>query len=278
MVKGTEPLTENQWKNMMEDDYQRNKYFRCMFSVYFREQGDANYPKRINKDIEIEMDPGYLNEYLELEENNADKLESMGIESPWAFLSGLRVGLLKIENSAKINYVINEVKKKVKEGKKVIIYSNFVGAGIKNIANKLDQLDINYYEFTGTTSKTKRQQYVNDYNANKIQVLLITKAAGEGIDLKETNAIFILDPPWNDAALEQAIGRAIRYKSHVNLPKNEQYVEVYTMYNVKPPSALGFGKFESADTMLKKIIMRKRAATLEIIKDLDKYSISKNNC
>ncbi len=100
------------------------------------------------------------------------------------------------------------------------------------------------------------------------------------MDLKGTNAIFILDPPWNEATLEQAIGRAIRYKSHAALPKDQRYVEVYTMYSVKPaeymrqnPRAVG-----SADSMIKEMIDLKKAENKKLIEALGQYSIENNDC
>jgi SNF2 family DNA or RNA helicase len=279
LAKGKEPYTKSEWIRLMNDNFAKSQYFRCMFSVYFREQGDKNYPRRIDKEIEFEMDFDYLQKYIDIEDENEDKLAGMDIKNPFAFLSGLRVGLLKIENSAKIDYVVKEASKKVNEGRKIVIYSNFVGAGIKNVASKLEAIGIKFYEFTGKTSAILRKKYVDDYNAGKVKVLLITKAASEGLDLKETNAIFILDPPWNEAGLEQAIGRAIRYKSHINLPENDRYVEVYTLYNVKPKWYTSqTATLPSADTIIKTIIDFKREATKETIKYLNKYSIESNNC
>jgi SNF2 family DNA or RNA helicase len=67
---------------------------------------------------------------------------------------------------------------------------------------------------------------VNNYNEGKINILFITKAGGEGLDLKGTDAIFILEPTWNENNSEQIIARAIRYKSHENRPLNRRKVKV----------------------------------------------------
>lgn len=280
MAKGTDPLTKTQWKNMYSDTQTRRGYLNCLFSVYFREQGDANYPRRVDKEIELEMDPEYLDEYLAIEETNEEKLEALGIKGSGAFLSSVRIALLKLKNSAKVNFVVEEVSKKVREGKKVVVYSNFVGVGVKSVGKQLAERGITFYEFTGATPARTRSKYVADYNSGKVKALLITKAAGEGLDLKGTNAIFILDPPWNEATLEQAIGRAIRYKSHAALPKDQRYVEVYTMYSVKPaeymrqnPRAVG-----SADSMIKDMIDLKKAENKKLIEALGQYSIENNDC
>lgn len=280
LAKGQDNMTKSQWTNLMKDEEAKYRYFKCMFSVYFREQGDANYPRRVDKEISLEMDPEYLQKYIEIEEENEEKLEGLNLKNPWAFLSGLRVGLLKIENSAKINYVVDKAVQKVNEDKKVVIYSNFVGSGIKNVAAKLEDKGVDFHEFTGKTSAVLRKKYIDEYNSGKVKILLITKAAGEGLDLKRSNAIFILDPPWNEAALEQAIGRVIRYKSHVDLPPKDRYVEVYTLFNVKPEWYMDAnpGAHRSADSIIKELIDIKREATKKIIDDLGRYSIESNEC
>ena len=75
----------------------------------------------------------------------------------------------------------------------------------------------------------ERQKIVNDFNSDKFQVLVVTKAGGEGLDLKGVRSVVVMDPTWNDAGLQQVIGRAIRYKSHIHLPQEEQKVTVYFM-------------------------------------------------
>jgi hypothetical protein len=61
-------------------------------------------------------------------------------------------------------------------------------------------------------------------------VLIITKAGAEGVDLKNTFTIFIMDGQWNEALYEQIVARAIRYQSHMSLPKNERFVNVKKLF------------------------------------------------
>ena len=43
-----------------------------------------------------------------------------------------------------------------------------------------------------------------------------------------------MEPSWNENSIEQIIGRGVRYKSHVNLPKYKQNVIIYKLYCIKP--------------------------------------------
>lgn len=68
-------------------------------------------------------------------------------------------------------------------------------------------------------------------NTNKlgeiIKVLMITSAGSEGINLRNTRYVHIMEPYWHPVRTEQVIGRARRICSHQELPKELQTVEVF---------------------------------------------------
>ena len=64
-------------------------------------------------------------------------------------------------------------------------------------------------------------------NGEKIKVILITKAAAEGLDFKNVRQIHILEPWYNLSRTEQIIGRAVRNLSHCALPFEDRNVEIY---------------------------------------------------
>ena len=64
-------------------------------------------------------------------------------------------------------------------------------------------------------------------DGEKIKVILITKAAAEGLDFKNVRQIHILEPWYNLSRTEQIIGRAVRNLSHCALPFEERNVEIY---------------------------------------------------
>ena len=84
------------------------------------------------------------------------------------------------------------------------------------------------------------------YLANIYSEDISCKAGGEGLDLKRVRYVVVMDPPWNDAGLQQITGRAIRYKSHVGLPAAEQKVVILKM-------VLTFPEVKKWDTGLRKI-------------------------
>ena len=66
----------------------------------------------------------------------------------------------------------------------------------------------------------------NDYG-EIIKVLMITSSGSEGINLKNTRYVHIMEPYWHPVRVEQVIGRARRICSHKDLPIELQTVEVF---------------------------------------------------
>lgn len=54
------------------------------------------------------------------------------------------------------------------------------------------------------------------YNEGATRVLLLSAAGGEGLDLKETDEVHVMEPHWNDPVVQQVIGRAVRFRSHAD--------------------------------------------------------------
>ncbi len=65
-----------------------------------------------------------------------------------------------------------------------------------------------------------------------IKVLMITSAGSEGINLRNTRYVHIMEPYWHPVRVEQVIGRARRICSHQSLPKELQTVHVFVYVSV----------------------------------------------
>ena len=64
-------------------------------------------------------------------------------------------------------------------------------------------------------------------NGELVKVIIISKAASEGLDFKNIRQVHILEPWYNMNRIEQIIGRGVRNLSHCNLPFEERNVEIY---------------------------------------------------
>ena len=123
---------------------------------------------------------------------------------------------------------------------KQVVFSFFKEkAGVLAIHSLLKLCGIKTMLYTGDTTDTKRAKILNEFNSEanrygkKIKVLLLTEAGGEGITLLEVEHVHLLESSITPNKTIQAIGRAVRYKSHINLPKNRQIVNVWKYHSIK---------------------------------------------
>ena len=72
-----------------------------------------------------------------------------------------------------------------------------------------------------------KSKYRNNNMGEVIKVFMITSSGSEGINLRNTRFVHIMEPYWHPVRLEQVIGRARRICSHKDLPKKLQTVEVF---------------------------------------------------
>ena len=75
-------------------------------------------------------------------------------------------------------------------------------------------------------SKLKRI-HPNNNLGEIIKLLMITASGSEGINLRNTRYVHIMEPYWNPIRIQQIIGRSRRICSHFRLPKDLQNVQVY---------------------------------------------------
>lgn len=140
------------------------------------------------------------------------------------------------ERSPKIITAVNNLKARIAANPehRAVVYSNYLGSGLEPYSALLTKHGIPHANFTGDIPKKMRDQAVADYNAGKLKALLLSSAGGEGLDLKGTRQIQVLEPHFNKEKLEQVIGRGIRFKSHEHLPEDQRHVDVEHYHGTMP--------------------------------------------
>ena len=167
-------------------------------------------------------------------------------------------------NTPKLKKVLEFIKKNPKPA---IVYSNWLENGIEPLSKMLDEAKISSLKFTGGMTDVKKQTVVENYNDGQIDVLLLSSSGGEGLDLKKTRQIHILEPHWNDAKISQVIGRGIRYKSHEDLPAAKRQVTV--VHWISTP----LGKDKGTDEYLYELSEKKLKEMQAFLDTAVKYSI-----
>ena len=103
-----------------------------------------------------------------------------------------------------------------------------------------------------------------------IKLLMITSSGSEGINLKNTRYVHIMEPYWHPVRVEQVVGRARRICSHKDLPVELQTVEVFIYLMEFSKEQL---KKEEA-TNIKKYDLSKRKPHVPLTSDEALYEIS----
>jgi len=193
-------------------------------------------------------------------EDNKELIEDMKAKS---FQKIFDANSLKIDKdlknlSPKMFQIMKNVDKFMEDGNptgKILFYSDFRSDGgseafelvlRSNGYEKFDTKDPQkdkgkrYTFITGSEGPEERsvsKEYFNNEN-NKhgeyIQFMIISSAGAEGISLTCVRQVHILEPFWNYVRVDQVLGRAIRMRSHLDLPKEDRNVEQYLYLSTLP--------------------------------------------
>ena len=119
----------------------------------------------------------------------------------------------RLENvDAKIEWTIDFIQHHKNE--KTLFYSQFLSNSLRELEKELIRSKITYGIIDGSMSQTKKMDVKNDYNNDKISILIFTLSIKEGISFKETKNFILMEAYWNYAIFEQEMARAIRLDSH----------------------------------------------------------------
>ncbi|MGC4035547.1 MAG: DEAD/DEAH box helicase [Chitinophagaceae bacterium] len=101
---------------------------------------------------------------------------------------------------------------------KALVFSQFLGM-LALIRTKLEELEIKYEYFDGSTSAPDREKAIQSFqNDDSVRVFLISlKAGGVGLNLTAADYVYIVDPWWNPAVEQQAIDRTHRIGQTKNI-------------------------------------------------------------
>jgi SNF2 family DNA or RNA helicase len=208
-----------------------------------------DFPSTSESTVRVPMSPTQLKAYRALESQAgaavrffvqnqlpADKQSSKNLN---AFASGVR----QIANtekmfmtkdtglSPKIQAVVDSIE--ASKGP-ALVYSNYLDSGVRPLQKALERRGISNSLYTGELNRKEKEQIVKDYNEGGVKALLVSSSGGEGLDLKNTRQVHVMEPHWHDAKIEQVIGRAARYKSHEALPEDERNVKVVKYISTLP--------------------------------------------
>lgn len=124
---------------------------------------------------------------------------------------------------------------------KCVVFSTYLDSALHRIAELLRAAGVGCAIYKGDVSVANKEAMVNEYNAydpnhntrrRNNRVLLLSDSGKEGIDLKNTTQVHVVEPAWNEEKIQQVIGRAVRYESHTGPVR---HVDVFRYHAVLPP-------------------------------------------
>ena len=160
-----------------------------------------------------------------------------------------------VQFAPKMKRLVHEIEKN--KGKH-LVYCSFVAKGLRIVQALLEQngwinasklkkdeaLDDKYtgkvYALWDGSTKDNEKQWIKvlvnskeNMNGDKIRVILGSPSMKEGVSFKHIRHMHVLDPLWNISAQQQVEGRAIRFCSHIDLPKTKRLVHVHLYKCIK---------------------------------------------
>ena len=193
-------------------------------------------------------------------EDNSDEIEDLKAKSFQKILDTRSLEISKdLKNlSPKMFQIMNNIQKFMDDDNptgKILFYSDFRSDGgseafelvlRSNGYEKFDHKDPQkekgkrYTFITGAEGQEERRINKEHFNNERnkrgdyIQIMIISSAGAEGISLTCVRQVHILEPFWNYVRIDQVLGRAIRMRSHLDLPKEDRNVEQYLYLSQLP--------------------------------------------
>ena len=120
-------------------------------------------------------------------------------------------------SQSKISALMEIVPEILSGGNSLLVFSQFTS--FLNLCRaELDKAGIPYFYLEGATPIKKREEMVQEFQAGKKKLFLISlKAGGLGLNLTGANYVIHLDPWWNPAIEQQATDRAYRIGQKQNV-------------------------------------------------------------
>ncbi len=171
-------------------------------------------------------------------------------EKGFASFSGSNLKKNNITKYSKKFYkILNKINKA--EGP-TFIYSNFKDlGGIRSLVQYLEYHGYKNYKTFGPGRKRfaiwsgdehhhvkEEIKYIFNKKENadgsKIKIMLGSPSIKEGVSLLRVSQVHILEPYWNMSRMLQIIGRAVRFCSHKDMPRDRRQVEVFLYLSTYP--------------------------------------------
>lgn len=201
-------------------------------------------PERyLSEEALAKFSPKILAMLKEIKANTGEpgKFQNQFIYSQFLSLEGLGTLMAVLDNNGYQPYKLIkkggvwEESPDMKPG--VPAYATFTGK------ENAEERELSRQIFNQDYSDTFPQALKDSIKEHRLCIFMGTRAAAEGITLADVRRVHIMEPYWNPALIDQAIGRAVRICSHRKLPLEERtvIVKIYMSVFTKDQSTTNEG-------------------------------------
>lgn len=188
------------------------------------------------------------------------------------------------EYSPKVKKIVDDLSQHLEESNdnKAVIYGNLIHNQLDAVQKALDYKKIPYTTYYGVgnegNSNKGRSKNLQDYMEGKKRAILISGAGGEGLDLKGSTMLQMVEGHYNPEKIQQAEARVRRMGD-----KRDKPIKIKRYVSTLPPSLLEkslsiFGKKPntSIDEYIYNVADRKDRLNAEFRDVLEKKAYSNN--
>jgi hypothetical protein len=219
-IEGDEMLNAFADKGYEESIQQTIQEIKKNSSTFLSPEGLETYSPKFLRILDNIIDPEHKG--LHLVYSQFRTLEGIGIFSMVLDENGFT--RFKIKKSSSGVWEM-DIKEEDKGKPTYALYTGTETAEEKEIIRNIYNGD---WDYIPTSIASVLKSMNNNNNMGEvIKILMITSSGSEGINLRNTRYVHIMDPYWHPVRTEQVIGRARRICSHKNLPPELQTVEVF---------------------------------------------------
>ena len=193
---------------------------RANASTYLTKQGLERYSPKFLHILENIQDPEYIGLHL--------------VYSQFRTLEGLQLLSMVLEANGFARF---RVKKTSNEGWDIDIpekdqgkptFALYTGTESDEEKKLILKIYNGFWDDIPTNIAAKLRNISNNNNLGEIiKVFMITSSGSEGLNLRNTRYVHLVEPYWHPVRTEQVIGRARRICSHTDLELTLQSVEVF---------------------------------------------------
>ena len=242
-----EDLLKKAEKETQKEDLSNEEEAEVEGDTILDKIGDATYAERIKNAYQMLKDKSsqyltqealkiYSPKYLQMLENiQNEKHKGLHlIYSQFRTLEGIGIFMLVLEQNGFAQFKLKknslgvwEIAMEEKDlGKPTFaLYTGTESAEEKEIIRNIYNGTWDY--IPTHLANELRQKNINNQLGEIIKVFMITSSGSEGINLKNTRYVHIMDTYWHPVRTQQVVGRARRICSHKDLPLELQTVEVF---------------------------------------------------